>query len=305
MDDCAVDCTTSLSTGIIATLAGLCGLIADYSIYKQGEQKLLGSRWFSFFAPKAFGLRHWFNIYGPALGLLIALLVALEWLIGFFAVPAFLLPRPSQVLAQLIAPQSRIWWHALVTGAQALAGFALGTGVGIGLAITFVHVRPLETALYPWVLASQTIPLVVLAPLLTIWLGPGASARIVLAGLFAFFPILISTVRGLRDVLPEQLDLMRVLGASPSQIFWGLRWPAALPALLGGMKIAVALAVIGVISGELAGAEQGLGFAVRIAAYRLDTARSFAAVVAAALLGLSLHGMLVLSERRLLFWRTD
>ncbi|MFQ3663737.1 MAG: ABC transporter permease subunit [Chloroflexaceae bacterium] len=240
--------------------------------------------------------------YAAALTLMLIILIALEVGLRAFQVPAYLVPPPSRVLARLLAPGDLLG-HAGATATAASVGLVAGTLAGFGLAVAFVHLRLLEDALYPWVLVSQAVPAAALAPLLAIWLGDGLAPRAAMAALFAFFPILVATTRGLRDVSPEHLALMRAWGASPWQTFRHLRLPASLPALFSGLKIAAALAVVGAIVSELAGSGRGLGFVVSIAAYHLRTDRIFAAVIIAAAISLGLHGLLVLAERFIVFWR--
>ncbi|GAB4448155.1 MAG: ABC transporter permease [Chloroflexi bacterium OHK40] len=237
-----------------------------------------------------------------AAALLLLTLATLEWLLPALGVPAYLLPPPSRVLAQLLAPGD-LPGHAGATALAAVVGLGIGAAAGAGLAAAFVHVRLLEDALYPWVLASQAVPAAALAPLLTVWLGDGLAPRVATAALFAFFPVLVATARGLRDVSREQLDLMRAWGASRWRIFRHLRLPAALPALFAGLKVAAALAVVGAIVSELAGARRGLGFVVSVASYHLQTDRLFAAVVLAAAISLALHGAILTAERLIVFWR--
>lgn len=243
--------------------------------------------------------------YAPAVALFLVLMLALELGLPALGVPAFLLPTPSRVLARLLEPSGELFRHAAATGAAALIGLLLGALAGAGLAAVFVRLRPLEQALYPWVLLSQSLPAAALAPLLTIWLGNGLAPRAAMAALFAFFPVLVSFSAGLRRVRREELDLMRAWGATPGQVFWHLRLPAGLPGLLSGLKVAAALAVAGAIVGELAGAGRGLGYAITVAAYHLRTDTVFAAVALAAALSLGLHAALAFLERRVIFWQQE
>lgn len=240
--------------------------------------------------------------YAPAVALLFVTLAALEWALPALGVPAYLLPPPSRVLAQLVAPGD-LPFHAAATATAATAGLAAGALAGVALAVAFVQLRPLEDALYPWVLVSQTIPAAALAPLLTIWLGDGLAPRAAMAALFAFFPILVATARGLRDVSREQLDLMRAWGARDLQVLRHLRARAALPGLFAGLRVAAALAVVGAIVSELAGAGRGLGFVASVATYHLRTDRVFATVALAAAISLALHGVIALAERAVVFWK--
>lgn len=238
-----------------------------------------------------------------ALALLMLGLTLFEWGLPAMGVAAYLLPRPSLVAAQLLDPRGDLGRHAAATALAAAVGLGAGAATGLALAMLFVRVRLLEDALYPWVLVSQTIPAAALAPLLTIWLGDGLAPRVAMAALFAFFPVLVATAQGMRAVSPEQLALMRTWGATPHQLLRHLRLPAALPSLFAGLKLAAALAVVGTIVSELAGAGQGLGFVAAVATYHLRTDRVFAAVALAAAISLGLHGLIVLAERAILFWK--
>ncbi|MFV9505489.1 MAG: ABC transporter permease [Oscillochloridaceae bacterium umkhey_bin13] len=240
--------------------------------------------------------------YAAAAALMLIVLALLEWGLPAAQVPAYLLPPPSRVLARLVGPGD-LWLHAALTAQAAILGLAMGSLIGLLLALAFVRLRPLEDVLYPWVLLSQAVPAAALAPLLTIWLGHGLAPRVAMAALFAFFPILVSTVRGLRDVSPEQLGLLRSWGARPRDVFLHLRLPASLPAVFAGLKVAAALAVVGAIVSELAGAGRGLGFVVSVGSYHLQTDRVFAAIALAAALSLTLHGLLALIEWLVIFWR--
>lgn len=241
--------------------------------------------------------------YAAAIALMLTALALLEWGLPAAGVPPYLLPPPSRVAAQLLEPQSDLYGHAAATGAAALVGLAAGAAVALALAIAFVHLKPLEDALYPWVLISQAVPAAALAPLLTIWLGDGLAPRAAMAALFAFFPILVAAARGLRDVAPEELALLRAWGASPWATLRHLRLPTALPAIFGGLKVAAALAVVGAIVSELAGSGRGLGFVVSVATYRLATDRVFAAVALAAAISLAISGAIALAERAIVFWK--
>ncbi|MCU0494526.1 MAG: ABC transporter permease [Chloroflexaceae bacterium] len=240
--------------------------------------------------------------YGAALLLFLATLAAWQWGVPALGVPPFVLPTPTAVLAELLNPAANIAYHSGITAVRALGGFALGALLGALLAVAFVFARPLEDALYPWVIVLQTVPLVAISPLIVFWLGNGSLSRIVMAALFAFFPVLVNATRGLRHTSREHAELLRSLNASGWQQLRLLRLPASLPFLFTGLKIAAGLAAIGALVAEFAGANNGLGFVITVSTYHLETARTFAAVVAASLLGLGLHLALVLLERRVVFW---
>lgn len=243
--------------------------------------------------------------YAPAALLFLALLGALQIGLPALGVPPYLLPTPARVLGRLINPGEGLYTHLAATAAAGTAGLLIGAAAGAALAALFVAARPVERALYPWVLVSQTLPAAALAPLLTIWLGNGLAPRIAMAALFAFFPVLVNTAQGLRHVAPEQRDLLRAWGARPAQVFRLLRVPASLPAFFAGLKISSTLAVVGAIVGELAGASSGLGYVISVATYHLRTDRVFAAVALAAALSLALYVAIALVERRVVFWQRE
>lgn len=241
--------------------------------------------------------------YGAATCCLLLILALLQWGLPAARVPAYLLPTPWQVGESLVERRAELLPHALFTALAAGLGLVLGAGAGLALAVSFVLLRLLEDALYPWVLVSQAIPAAALAPLFTIWFGDGLAPRVAMAALFAFFPVLVSAARGLRQVAPEEVALMRAWGASSWAMLWHLRWPAALPSIFAGLRVAAALAVVGVIVSELSGSGRGLGFVISVASYRLHMDRVFAAVALAAGLSLLLHALLRFIERRVVFWQ--
>ncbi len=241
--------------------------------------------------------------YAAALLLFVGVLAVFQWVVPAIGVPSFVLPPPSRVLQRMLDPQSALLWHTGVTALEGVGGFLLGGLLGFGLAVLFVHARPIEVALYPWVVVSQTVPLVAIAPLLVLWFGNGLLSRIIIAALFAFFPVLVNALRGLRLSDQATRDLLAAYGATPWQLFWTLRLPNCLPYLFTGLKIASTLAIIGALVGEFAGAGQGLGFVITVSSYHLATDQSFAAVTAAAVLGIGLYLLLVLLERWLVFWQ--
>ncbi len=212
--------------------------------------------------------------------------------------PARVASRFLEVLAD-----GSLWRHTQATLVEIVAGLALGGTVAAILGYVVAKSPSLERALTPYIVASQSIPVVAIAPLLVIWLGPGVLSKVVVCALIVFFPLLINTVVGLRSVPAELRDLLHSLEASRWQTFVKLEAPAALPVLLGGLKIGATLAVIGAVVGELVGADRGLGFLVNVGRGQYDTALVFVAVGALVTLALSLYGGVALLERTLLRWR--
>jgi NitT/TauT family transport system permease protein len=211
------------------------------------------------------------------------------------------LPAPHQVVTELdrsvleVAPTSNrsLLYHTWVTLSAALVGFALGTLLGIALAIAIVHVATLERALMPWVIASQTIPILAIAPMIIVVLGSigfvGLLPKAFISAYLCFFPVTIGMVKGLTSPEPLQLDLIRTYSATPGQTFRKLRWPASFAFLFPSLKIAVALAVVGAIVGELpTGAAAGLGARLLAGSYYGQTVQIWSALVLASLVaGLS------------------
>lgn len=233
----------------------------------------------------------------------LVVLAFLQWGVPALGVPPYILPTPTNVVASLFNLEYRLWYHLGITAFEGISGLVLGGLAGYLLAVLFVHVPVLEDAIYPWLIVFQTIPLVALAPLLIIWFGNDLPPRIAMAAIFAFFPVLINSVRGLRDVQPAAFDLLRSYGAGRQHVFTVLRLPASLPFLLTGLKISATLAMIGAMVGELAGADKGLGYVIVISTYYLDTSRAFAAIACASAISIGLYLVLLVLERYVVFWR--
>lgn len=207
------------------------------------------------------------------------------------------LPAPHQVAEEMnrtilempVTSRRSLVYHAWVTLSSALLGFVMGATLGILLATAIVHLRLLERSLMPWVIASQTIPILAIAPMIIVVLSSigivGLVPKAVVSAYLCFFPVTIGMVKGLRSPDLLQLDLMRTYSAKGSQTFWKLRWPAALPFLFTSLKVAIALSLVGAIVGELpTGAQAGIGARLLAGSYYGQTAQIWAALVTAALL---------------------
>lgn len=250
------------------------------------------------FATRVRRLARWL---GPAL-LVIGLVAAWQGVVVLFDIPAWKLPAPSAIAAELVASRALYLKHTWVTLMEVLLGFGAALGTGVLLATLIAYYRTLQRAVYPLVIASQTIPIIVIAPLLLIWVGYGITPKIIVVVLIAFFPITVNTVDGLRSVDTDMVNMMRTLGASRWQIFTKVQVPTALPFLFSGTKIAVTFSVIGAVIGEWVGASAGLGYLTRISVPLFLTARAFGAVVLLATMGISLFVSVALLERLLLPW---
>lgn len=247
-------------------------------------------------------LRQSSTLLAFSLGLAIAVWYLLVRLGGF---PDFLLPGPGVVAQRGLAAilDGSLLSNSLVTLGEVLLGLALGVSTAAVLGYLLAKSRSLEKLLAPFIVASQSIPVVAIAPLLVIWFGPGLLSKVLICTLIVFFPVLINTVLGLRSVPDDLRDLMRSLQATRRQTFILLEVPSALPVLLGGLRIGATLSVIGAVVGEFVGADQGLGFLINQARGVYDTALVFVAVFTLILMALALYGIVVLLETRLLSWQ--
>ena len=219
--------------------------------------------------------------------------------------PSFILPSPLQVIKRFVetAADGSLLHHSAATLTEVLGGLALGLTTAIGLGYWLAKSRRAEKLLSPYIVASQSIPVVAIAPLLVIWFGPGKFSKILISALIIFFPVLVNTIVGLRSVPEELRDLMRSLRATRWQTFRLLEVPAALPVLFGGLKVGATLAVIGAVVGEFVGADEGLGFLVNVARGLYDTALVFVCLAVLVMMALTLFGMVALLERRFCAWR--
>jgi putative hydroxymethylpyrimidine transport system permease protein len=214
----------------------------------------------------------------------------------------FLVPSPSEIAQSLWTDRTLLADNGWVTLQEVIAGFALSVVAGVGFAVV-LHLSPtLRRAFYPLLVASQTVPIVVIAPILVVWLGFGIGPKLVIIALICFFPITVNTLDGLRSVDPDLVKMMRTLDASRWQTFRRVEGPTALPYFFSGAKIAVAVAVIGAVFGEWAGSSSGLGHLIQQASAQLQTARTFAAVVVLSALAIVLFGLLAVIERRVAWW---
>ncbi|MBI4310982.1 MAG: ABC transporter permease [Chloroflexi bacterium] len=237
----------------------------------------------------------------PALAL--ALLVAAwEGVVELFDIPAWKLPAPSAIGAELVASRALYARHAWVTLGEALLGLGLAFVTGLGLALLMAFFRGFQRAAYPLIIASQTVPIIVIAPLLLIWVGYGLAPKVIVVVLITFFPIVINTMDGLRSVDPDMVNMMRTLGARRWHIFTKVQVPSALPYLFSGAKVAVTFSVIGAVIGEWVGSSAGLGYLTRISVPLFLTARSFGAVVILAVMGVLLFLVVTALERLALPW---
>jgi putative hydroxymethylpyrimidine transport system permease protein len=230
--------------------------------------------------------------------------LAAQWdlLADALGIEPFLVPAPSEIATALWEDRELLAEDARVTFGEVVLGFAVAVAAGVGFAIPLHLWRPLRQALYPILVASQTIPIIVIAPILVVWFGFGIGPKLAIIALICFFPITVNTLDGLRSTDPELVKMMRTLDASRWQLFRRVEAPAALPYFFSGAKIAVAVAVIGAVFGEWSGSDAGLGHLMLQASAQLLTARLFAAVVILSAFAICLFWLLGALERRVAWW---
>lgn len=217
----------------------------------------------------------------------------------------WMLPKPATVWERFwqVLLDGSLLRHLLITLLEVLAGLILGACSATALGYVLAKSRAVERILSPYIVASQAVPIVAIAPLLIIWLGPGISSKVLICALIVFFPVLVNTIVGVRSVPEDLQDLMRSLNATRWQTVRLLEVPAAMPVFLGGLRIGATLAVIGAVVGEFVGADRGLGFLINVGRGQYDTALVFVAVFTLITLAISLYGLVVLLEARLLSWK--
>jgi putative hydroxymethylpyrimidine transport system permease protein len=228
--------------------------------------------------------------------------VAWELVARAGAVENYLLPAPSEVAEALVDDRDLLLSDTWVTAQEVLLGFAVALALGLALAVLLHLSVVLRRAVYPLVVASQAVPVMVIAPILVIWFGFGIVPKLIVIALICFFPVVVNTLDGLRSVSRSQVKMLRTLGASRVDVFRRLEAPSALPYVFSGAKIAAAVAVIGAVFGELVGSDAGLGHAIQVGTAQLLTARVFAAVLILSLMAIALFALLSALERWLTPW---
>ena len=240
----------------------------------------------------------------PAIG--IALLLFIWWavVVGFNVKP-FIAPSPLVVWETLIDKRSVLLGNMLPTALEAAGGFLLGNLVAIVIATIFVHNKTLQDIFYPVALMLNAIPIVAKAPVLVLIMGNGMEPKIAIAALVCFFPTLVNMVRGLQSANPQAVELMRVLSASKTEVFFKLRLFSSLPYLFSALRIAATMSVIGAVVGEWIGATKGIGALIIQATYNFDSALLYSAIVMSAFLSGAFFLVIALLERWIVRWQPE
>lgn len=233
---------------------------------------------------------------------LLAFLGAWQGIVVLGAYPPFILPGPGVVAARFVAAwaDGTVAPHFLATFTAVALGFATGAALALAAGVLLARSRLAERLLSPYLVAAQATPILALAPLIALWFGTGLVGKLVICTVIVFFPVAIATMVGVRSVDPRLLEMGRSVRARRWQLVTRIQVPAALPAILGGMRVGITLAVVGAVVGEWAGADRGLGVLINIARGSLfDIPLMFVALLTIALMGIALYGAMVLVERRL------
>ncbi|WP_426454262.1 ABC transporter permease [Paenibacillus sp. S-38] len=240
----------------------------------------------------------------PPLAAFVAAAGGWEIIVKGLGIPPYILPKPSDIVEAGLANRSGLWVSVTTTMTEAIAGFLLSILFGVAGAILLASSKWIEKSVYPYAVILQTIPIVAIAPIIVIWFGAGLNAIVIIAFLIGFFPMLSNTLIGLNSTDHNMKNLFYLYNASPLQTMWRLRIPAALPYIVAGLKISCTLAVIGAIVGEyiagIGGGQGGLGYAITVAASRLQTPYLFACGLSASLLGIGFFLLVNLFSRWML-----
>ena len=241
---------------------------------------------------------------GIAIPVATAIALLMIWQVGvrFFEVPTYIAPAPSDVGNALVNSFPILMMNFWPTLIEAVAGFLVGNLSAILIAIAFVHSRNVERAFFPIAVFINTIPILAIAPILVLILGPGLSAKVVIAALICFFPTLVNMVRGLQAVSPQALELARILSASKSEVFWKIRLQSSLPFLFSALRIAATTSVIGAIVGEWVGATSGLGALIIEATFNFNSPLLYATVFMSSGLSVLMFAAVALTERLVIRW---
>ncbi|WBP96690.1 ABC transporter permease [Mycolicibacterium neoaurum] len=239
------------------------------------------------------------------------IMLVLALLAGWWAVTEaelvapYILPSPADTWAATQQNAAYLAANTWVTTWETVIGFLIATVVGVFVAVMMIYSTSFEKTVYPLILFAQVVPKIAIAPLFIVWLGFGPSPKILVAVLMAFFPIVISGLAGLRSVDPEILELTSTMGASRFKTFMKVRFPASLPQLMSGLKVAATLAVTGAVVGEFVGANEGLGYVILQANGSLDTAMLFSALIIMSILGIVLFAIIEIAEKLLIPWHAS
>ena len=246
-------------------------------------------------------LRDWV----PAAAFLVLGLVAWQVLVSVLSVQRFLLPKPTQIASAFWNERHSLWSAGWFTFQEALGGFVIGSGLAILVGLVLARWKPLRSAVMPYAIAANAIPIIAFAPITNAWFSPlSKSSKMAIAAVLCFFPVLVNTIRGLTSVRPQSIELMRSYAAGELEIFRRVRVPAALPYIFTALKVASVLAMIGAIVGEyFGGSIEALGVQIKNSASLFQFETAWAAILVASLLGIAFYLAVALAERIVTRWQ--
>lgn len=250
-------------------------------------------------------MMRWKEIVAKLRPIIFLILVFVVWeaAVVFLNLPAFKLPRPSSIFSFMGGNAPYLLHHTSITVLEAVLGFLLAMAVSIPIATGMVLSKNVEITVFPLVLVIQVVPKIAIVPVFLIWFGTGVPMKILLVFFITFFPLVVNTVLGLRDVDPDLVNLVRSLGAGRRQIFTKIRFPNSVPYIFTGMKIAIVLSLVGAIIAEFVAGNTGIGWLIVHGKAWFNIPQVFAALFLAAIVGLALFWAVVLLEKKLIPWR--
>jgi NitT/TauT family transport system permease protein len=242
-------------------------------------------------------------------GIFVLVLLAWQLLSDALSIPEILLPRPLSVLRSLVSSLSGPFWgpssvyyHFASTAWVAVAGFAIGSALAVVVAVLVTQWRLVDATMTPYITAFQALPRIAVAPLIVIWFGQTVSTKIIIAATITFFPVLVAAISGLRSVDPDMLSMLRGFSASRWKLLTKVQFPTALPYIFAGLRVAAVFSVVAAIVAEWVGSNSGLGVLLLQAQYRMNVASVFASLVLLAVLGIVFDRLILLAQRRVVFW---
>lgn len=239
----------------------------------------------------------------PPILLLLLFFVIWEILVRTLGVPSYILPPPSEIFSVLFKDSSLFFSNGLVTLEEIVLGTLIALIVAIVLAFSIFEVKIIEKSLYPLIVASQTIPVFAIAPLLILWLGYGMASKVLMTALIVFFPIVVNTVDGLKSADEDEVNLLKIMNASEMQILRKVRIPSALPHIFSGLRVGVAVSPIGAVIGEWVGSKNGLGYLMIHANAQLKVEIIFAAIFVLSVIAYALFILVGFLEKAALPWK--
>lgn len=235
----------------------------------------------------------------------IIFLASWQFIVRIANIKEYILPAPTDIISEFLKNYRILIRHTWVTLFGTLSGFFIGASVGFLLGLFIVSFKIIEKTIYPFVVGLQSVPKIAITPLLLIWFGFGILPKIIVTSLVALFPVIVNTVRGLKSVETELIDLMNSLKASKKQILLKIRLPVSLPYVLSALKISITLSVVGSVVAEFVGSDRGLGYLIIIGNVQLQTSLMFAAIIILSLMGGLLFYTIHLIEKAVLFWHVS